>query len=550
MKRFVKYMHIFLGVWMLVSSISVYAYEMEDSEMRIEQVRICMPDIKTYFYPKSEDDLKKITVTLQDEKLEVKACYSYEKDENGIDYYLLLDISKSIGNNYFSGIKQAVLELQGSLKKNDTLSVITFGDQVSIVEDRADKETDISSIIEGLQNNNDNTHLFEALDKTAQLADRKELMSKRAVAIVITDGEDCSTNESTKNEALEKLQKAGLPLYSMTVKQTASGAENVFINDFMDFTRAAGGKLLVFEQDEAINCIQQISLMLQSAYVLELKASSNRLQSVMQPLTITTQQGESKSIQVCPHYSQEDDTAPKAKIKQTNDKKLVISFSEPVLKADQINNYKVTRNNEVVPVYAVNYDSQKNKAVLVFTDTLKAGEYTVKFQNITDNSMNENKLKKSVRLNIQEKPALSKTWNMKIVLIVCGSLIFVSILIVAIFCVRKKRKKAPNVKETDSLLAQSTLDFVIRGETETKNVSSVIKDRLTVGRSSECDITLSDPLLSRNHFVIEKDEGNFYITNLSNTNGTKLNGVEINDRCKLKNGDVVQAGTLHITITL
>ena len=65
---------------------------------------------------------------------------------------------------------------------------------------------------------------------------------------------------------------------------------------------------------------------------------------------------------------------------------------------------------------------------------------------------------------------------------------------------------------------------------------------LIFGRSSMCDITFEDAKLSRQHFVIEAKDGIFTIQNLSQTNGTMLNGIKINQPRKLQPGDKIFAG--------
>lgn len=53
-----------------------------------------------------------------------------------------------------------------------------------------------------------------------------------------------------------------------------------------------------------------------------------------------------------------------------------------------------------------------------------------------------------------------------------------------------------------------------------------------VGRTSNCDILLSDPLVSKNHLQIRVDEyGNRFLTDLNFLNGTFVNGKRIAPNC-------------------
>lgn len=66
---------------------------------------------------------------------------------------------------------------------------------------------------------------------------------------------------------------------------------------------------------------------------------------------------------------------------------------------------------------------------------------------------------------------------------------------------------------------------------------------LRLGRSSSCEIAISDPALSRNHCLIEVREGQLYITDLASANGTAVNGVELGaESVALKVGDEIAAG--------
>jgi pSer/pThr/pTyr-binding forkhead associated (FHA) protein len=72
--------------------------------------------------------------------------------------------------------------------------------------------------------------------------------------------------------------------------------------------------------------------------------------------------------------------------------------------------------------------------------------------------------------------------------------------------------------------------------------------KLTIGRSSDCDIFIDDVVVSTRHAVIEQadspDSGtqvDYYIHDLASTNGTTVNGEAVSRR-KLKHNDVIRIG--------
>ena len=67
-------------------------------------------------------------------------------------------------------------------------------------------------------------------------------------------------------------------------------------------------------------------------------------------------------------------------------------------------------------------------------------------------------------------------------------------------------------------------------------------DTVTVGRLADCDVVLTDRGASRKHAQLRFRDGEWTITDLGSTNGTRLNGQTIQSR-QLSHGDKVTIGT-------
>ncbi len=74
--------------------------------------------------------------------------------------------------------------------------------------------------------------------------------------------------------------------------------------------------------------------------------------------------------------------------------------------------------------------------------------------------------------------------------------------------------------------------------------------RHVIGRKPECDITVPDKTVSRQHAELEiAREGDCFLTDLGSHNGTSLNGLRVTDRVPVKLGDTIMFGQVEFRLT-
>ncbi len=88
---------------------------------------------------------------------------------------------------------------------------------------------------------------------------------------------------------------------------------------------------------------------------------------------------------------------------------------------------------------------------------------------------------------------------------------------------------------------------IIRKDLQT-DPSVVDSDGLTIGRLVSNDLPLNHPEVSRTHAGIKEVGGDYWIFNLSNANGTILNGAPV-DSAPLAAGDVIQLGPFTLLVS-
>jgi pSer/pThr/pTyr-binding forkhead associated (FHA) protein len=69
------------------------------------------------------------------------------------------------------------------------------------------------------------------------------------------------------------------------------------------------------------------------------------------------------------------------------------------------------------------------------------------------------------------------------------------------------------------------------------------RPRNVLGRQKECEFSIEDPLLSRQHCLFTVDEhGDFFIEDMNSTNETLLNSRKLGKKSQLSYGDRIVAG--------
>jgi FhaA, N-terminal domain/FHA domain len=89
-------------------------------------------------------------------------------------------------------------------------------------------------------------------------------------------------------------------------------------------------------------------------------------------------------------------------------------------------------------------------------------------------------------------------------------------------------------------LAHAPPVLVVGGERHELTGGSML-----IGRSRECDVTVTDPNVSRRHAEIRRENGSYWIVDLESTNGVEVNGERV-ERARLEHDDLVVLGTTEL----
>lgn len=563
--------------------------------VRLEQVVLHMPEARFYFSGEREAKAEELRAFIGDEELSFVSLERFSQTGGGICYYVLLDVSASITEEEFGGIKEALAGFAEGLSEQDRMVFITFGEQVQTVFEEDGAALGSGSAREkilALENTDQKTLLFEAIDRMAELSDGAQAQSgMRRAAFVITDGEDIARGKATRQEAERTLKESGVPVYGFTVSGAGKEAEDAF----GEFSRESGGTLTILEPGQEAEGLAAVKERLMNSWEAVFEADSNRVANGMVNVSLEfTDTGEKKQTQAMQNRWQADEEAPVVlEAFPEGEKQLRVTFSEAVTGADAAEHYEVSAADGqiLVPVYASAQEGG-TEAVLTF-DALPAGAYELHCTGLKDVSMEENEMDCVFSVLVEGQAVQAETavsteaegsvpagyaaaGGAALVLTVC-----LFVLLIGKKRAKKRRENAgqegrdkeagnraggseknaaapdgvvgvglqPNrrVKVERRDLEELTVHFQARGQKD--EIDVVVQKSMIVGRSAACELSFDDPALSRQHFSLEISEGGLWIRNLSQSGFTLVNGVKLQEKAvRLRSGDWIGAGQLQLRI--
>ncbi len=80
---------------------------------------------------------------------------------------------------------------------------------------------------------------------------------------------------------------------------------------------------------------------------------------------------------------------------------------------------------------------------------------------------------------------------------------------------------------------------VISPQTSYVDVPLFQLDEILIGRSKDADILIIDPLVSRNHCIIQVNQRKYFLKDLDSANGTYLDGVKIQGGIRLESANII-----------
>ena len=538
------------------------AYAAENELVKIDQVYADLPEMQVYFHLLDKDgDAVSRTVS----ESEVLMQYGNEKGEIGsvrnaaadkTQIYFLLDISDSMPTDLFESIKAELLRHYQARSENEKYTLITFGKEVVVQLDGDEPVETVESKINALQNTDANTVLYDAISKVSELTATRSEYTRRLVYL-FTDGEDWTVGGHTLGETQELIQQGGTPTYAFGV----SLARKQDLDALSELARISGGRFISVTSDSLSEAVKQISRYVDAGYVADVALKSNAIAAQSSSVVLQID-GASDSRTVNITNWQEDNTAPIITEVYADGNALYVAFSENTQGGSTAADYTIISGEHKYPVESVSRVSGKEMKLLL-TSPLYDGKYLLSISDLTDTSIEKNALTGTYSFEITGTPYTAAAFfrdNMP--WIAAGILMCIA---VAIFIIVGKKKDTvfPSRKnESEHIEAGKASEkyhvhatggklvhLAISGRNlARRDVELRVEGTILLGRSVSCDVRIDDEQISRRNTELTCRNDRLFVNNVSQTNGTMLNGLMISSERELHSGDTIMLGNTRIVV--
>ncbi len=417
------------------------------------------------------------------------------KGGHGISILLAIDTSSSMNGKPLKDSKKAALTFIEKMGDFDGAAIITFDDDVKLVQAFTKDKIELADSIESIKDTGNYTSLYDGIYES--ISEFVGNVSGRRALIVLTDGEDTKSN-LTLDDCIALAKKQNVCVY------TIGFGENVVLKPLARISKLSGGRNLYTPEPGTLsNIYLNISEQLKNQYAVRYESKLFHADSGKTELLIKL------------NYN--------GIVKKDG-----ISFEIP---ADYTISGKREQNfinsSLFMKIIFIGTGLLALVLLILIVRRLKSKKICPNCGNEMKNDWTECLFclpeRKSEVKHAADDPAKNETMRIKSI------------------------QSSDTEKDGGTVrlnLRPRELAYLIIKEGSGKGRQYQLNQGITtIGRDSGNDIILDDESLSRDHAKIRQENGIFYIRDLATTNGTFVNNENIVDK-KLKDNDVITIGNV------
>ena len=209
-----------------------------------------------------------LTVKLDTHSIPVNKAVPISESDEPAAYIFLVDVSASLAPDQFSRIKEAMNTWVDGIGEADQVAVISFGEDVQIVERFSNDKEALKETINGLQATDQLTHLYDGVSKAIEFGRAADItVPRRRLIITLTDGYDESAGK-TEAEIRSQITDGAIPIYAIGFNN--SSAPRDALRSFGELARLSGGDIDLSDTGEFSGKYESLYNRIQQSYIVTL----------------------------------------------------------------------------------------------------------------------------------------------------------------------------------------------------------------------------------------------------------------------------------------
>lgn len=533
-----------------------------ENAIKIDQVYTNLPEIAVVFhYSDSEEDdmdhaddaASSLVLKYEDKSLKYDLVSNEAEIPREITF--LIDVSTSMNEELLDTLKENLTDLYKNRGENDVFRLVTMGENKEVVLKGSESGDDAAAAISQLKATSDRSIFWSPIKEEIDLLRGKTDFARRAI-LVFTDGAEFRDGgEASYDEIKSSLETGGIPVYAFAMNSTKSNAD--FLGEMARKTH--GGITLVQAKEVLSSELNKAIVYLSDGCVITAKTQNLIEKDGKIVLAMGNDRDECKvRVRVA-----DDQTPPQIESVEWQDNKISIKFSEPVIHADSAQAYEVRKDGKEYRVEGVLVGANQEVVDIILEKTLYNGRYTVTAKGIVDISARSNPLtEEPFEFTITNQP-----YNIKAFIADCWVYLLVAVVIcvgvVATILLYRRKKKVERMQLAESRVYAGQRSDRVRIEAAggkdivlsisgrnlvRRSVKINVADTIIIGRLASCDVSIDDAQVSRQNTALIYKNNKLYVRNLSETNGTMLNGIALQEVRELQPGDTLIMGDTKIVV--
>lgn len=223
--------------------------EASDISLQIEHQVLENSKLQTFFGAYDEEsnlieefDVLDISVLYGDRYGDVRRLEKFESSRFGTAYTFMIDISKSMSIQNFNLIKSSIATWVESLEEGDSVSLVSFGEEVKFLQDYTFYKDDFLLALDKVERSDMETRFYDGLIQTYQFAaQNNSKVPYRRVIICLTDGLDEIEGGPSQEAVMKAIDTNGTPTFMIGFAEKMTPEKIFGINLMKSISKTSNG---------------------------------------------------------------------------------------------------------------------------------------------------------------------------------------------------------------------------------------------------------------------------------------------------------------------